>query len=701
MQSNPILTFLKTAAFLLLAFLVWLTWWHSSREERKVQRIEVELSQVRGDLAASAAAQERQREAVQDLAGRVGALTDLLASGAFQGPAPDGAGGAPAAPRPVAPRASREAWRRGAIAEEPPAHLSPAARALWGQRTLYLSADPDEVPIPPLDAPGVDPAGRLKRWYGPTPSGINPITISDALLTIRIKEYCLRNVAQRHVKDASRYKPQLAIRVEVNEPQYTEWVVWLRDDVWWHPPQVDLNRYPHLRGKHRLTAHDVKFTMDMILNPDVNAAHLRSYYTECEGVEVIDDFCYVMRWKRPQFNSISFTLNLQPVPEFVLAYDEQGNRYEPEQVGLAFNKHWFYEAGHFVGCGPYFVAELDPDSHVLLRRFADYYGPPVPIYEVYQEIFPSAELATKKCEAKEHDFTTLQMHEYEKKVVKEKGQNPFSDGQMGEYWTWGTGYSFIAWKNTHPIFQDPKVREAMTWACDRPRIRDDQELGEAKLATGPQHPNTPYCPPDLEPTPFDLGRARALLAEAGWTDSDGDGVLDKDVGGVRTPFRFTAMVPNNQLFIPIFEVFKEDLKKIGVQMSLDLLEWKQFKERLDARTFECTALLWSGDGWESDLYQIWHSSQADEVPSSNFIEFRDPVADELMVTLRATFDRGERIRLQRELHQRIASQHPYTFLMFYRLPIFWWKDRVGNFLAGCAYVDRPNVRTYPMTILAR
>jgi ABC-type transport system substrate-binding protein len=319
---------------------------------------------------------------------------------------------------------------------------------------------------------------------------------------------------------------------------------------------------------------------------------------------------------------------------------------------------------------------------------------------MYSEIFPTHETALKKVESGEHYFHSLQMKEYEKKMVKEKGQNPFSDGRMGLYWAWGTGYSFIAWKTTHPIFKDPRVREALTYACNRQRMRDDFELGEAALATGPQHVNTPYCPPDLEAPPFDLARARNLLRELGWVDTDADGILDNEVEGTRRAFRFKAMVPQNDLFIPIFEMFKEDLKKIGVQMDLEFLEWKQFKERLDARTFECTALLWSGDGWESDMYQIWHSSQADEVPSSNFIEFRDAECDEMMVRLRETFDLDERIRLQRLLHKRIASLYPYTFLLFYRLPVFWWKDRIGNFAAGCAYVDRPNVRLYPMIRLA-
>jgi ABC-type transport system substrate-binding protein len=694
--QNPILTVFKIVAFGFLAFLVWISFWQGLRQEDRVLKVETQLSQIREDLSEGRLQARQARDAVNRLAGSVDALTGVIESGALAGRAPGPVGGG--APRAApAPRRGPEGLGDGnTILADCPSYFSDAARELWGQRDLYLEPDPDHIIYPALDAEGVDPHGRLNRWFQSQPSDINPITASDALVQIRLKEYCLRYIAQRHVRNAARYKPQLAIRVEVNKPDYTEWVVWLRNDVYWHKPQVDLDKYPHLKGRHKLTAHDVKFTLDAILNPDTNAAHIRNYYSECEGIEVIDDFCYVMRWSKPQYNSITYTLMLEPIPEFVFAYDEAGNRFDEGQFGVAFNDHWFPKANHFIGCGPYFVAEFDPSSHMLIKRNDGYYGQMPPIGEIYMEIFPERQLSVKKLESGEHDFGSLSVKDWEKKVVKEKGQNPFSDGRMDEHWLWGVSYSFIGWKNTHPIFKDVEVRTAMTLACNRERIRDVLELGKAKITTGPQHVNSPFNPPDLEPLLFDLELAKAKLATAGWTDTDGDGVLDKVLDGAKRDFRFTAMVPNNQLFIPIFEIFKADLHKIGVEMELDMLLWKQFKERLDSRRFECTALLWSGDGWESDLTQIWHSSQIDEVPSSNFCEYSDPESDRLMEKLRTVFEFDERVRLQRKLHERIASLQPYTFLMTYRQPVMWWKARLGNVPAGCVYADRPPARTYTM-----
>jgi peptide/nickel transport system substrate-binding protein len=686
-QSNPILQAFKIAAFGILAFLVWISFWQTSRQEEVIRKLETKLGQMQGETSASQGRNRDLQDEIRGLAGQVTALKDVLAKMDFR----------QVAPARQADDAGRTDDRPSPANADVPEYFTPEARALWGRFPDYLKKDPDAVVYPDLDQPGVDAAGRLRVRYGDTPSGINPLTTSDARVSDQIELYCLQPLTTRHVKQPSFYDQGLAIRVE-KSPDYKEWVVWLREDVLWHPAQVDLTRYPHLKGRHHVTAHDVKFTVDMILNPDVNCGALRSYYTECEGVEVVDDHCFVVRWKKPQYTSIGFTLGLQPIPEFVLAFDESGQRYDAGQIGLAFNDHWFYRSNNYVGCGPYYVASFDPSDHVLLRRFDDFYGTLPPIREIHQQIFAEEKLGVQKLESGEFDLYSLMVKDWEKKVLKETGKTPFTDGSIEERWIWRTSYSFIAWKNTHPLFSDPEVRRAMTLACDRERLRDVLQLGKAVVVTGPQHPTSPFYPPDLEPVPFDLDAAKALLAERGWKDADGNGVLEREREGQVEEFRFTAMVPNNPLFRPIFEIFKEDLDRIGVKVALDFLNWKEFSQRLEARQFECTALLWSGDGWESDLYQIWHSSQIDEVPSSNFIEFGDEEADALIIELRGTFEHEDRVRLQRKLHKRIAALQPYTFLLCFQVPLMFWPSRVGNLDAGIQFATRPKVRYSPMTV---
>ena len=698
MQQNAILTFFKIAAFTVLAVLVGMSFWQQEKSFEKADKMAAIQSQMADDLGRAAAKERNRDKAIAKLSGRVEALTttvqNLIQHGMVARPT-NGSGtrGGTAPP-------TNGGGNVGVDTSAIPEYLSDAAKKLWGSHTSYLDEEVNSIPYPEWDTPGLDPNGIMRRWYGDTPSDINPITSSDARVTNHIHQYCDFELADRHALDPSKYGPGHAIRCEVNKPDYTEWIFWLRNDVKWHVPQVDLDKYPHLKGEHKVTAHDYKFAIDMIKHPDVNSAHLRNYYSECSGVEVIDDNCLIVRWNKPQYNAIGFTLSLAPLPRFILQHDEEGTRYTKDQQGHAINEHWFYRENNYCGSGPFYLAELEPGSHLILKRNEQFVGEKPRIKEVHEEIFSDPNLNLKKLENGEFDAGSIRTKDYDLKMNEEK-DNDFKSGKLEVNWVWAPSYTFIAWAQEHPIFKDVDVRHAMTMACDRFRIRDVLQMGRAKVVTGPQHPNSPFYPPDVEPLPFDLEKASARLEKAGWKDTDGDGIRDKELDGTRTAFRFKATVPSGSpTFKAVFEIFKEDLRKIGVEMDLDFMQWKQFVETaLDGRNFECTALVWSGDGWQSDLYQIWHSKMADEVPSSNFIAFRDKQVDEWIEEARTLFEHEDRVRIQRKLHTRLHELQPYTFITAYQSAIISRKSRTGGARAASMYKTRPVWRLYPMFML--
>ncbi len=683
MQQSPLIGVMKILAFIALAFMVWLTWWQADRREQRLDETRKQISGIKNDIT--------------KMRGAVDKLTSSIRSGIVvtgqSSVSPGSSGSSGVAKKNIPP---------------PPAYLSEKAKALWGRYENYFTPEDDPIEIPPLDTKGADVDGRINCWFlGKPAAKVNWVTGNDSNMTTQVREYCESRLGRVHDRNPSLWKPESAVRVEVNRedvgdtPKFCEWVVFLRDDMYWHTPQVDLTKYPHLAGEHKVTSRDFKFRLDLILNEDVDCASLRNYYSECAGIEIVDDYCFIVRWKKPQYNAITFTLDHRPAPYFVFAFDEKGREYDDSEVGAAFNTHWMYRDFKFVGHGPYYVAEFNPSSHVLLRRFDRYFGETSLPKEIRQEMFPAAKMAVDKMESGDFDYVRMSAKDWDKKVNSGK-ETPFNDGSMEEEWAWDTGYYFIAWKTTHKIFRDVRVRRAMTMACDRNRVRDVIQHGKSKVLTGPQHVNSPFNPPDLEPLPFDLEASAALLKEAGWEDTDGDGVLDKQLekGAERTDFRFVATLPSgSERADAIFKMFKEDLRKIGVEMTITRMAWAQFgEEALDGRSFECTTLGWNGSGWESDLYQIWHSSQIKSARSSNFIEFNDKVTDELIERLRATFDVDERVRLQRKAHKRIAELQPYTFLTTRRIPWFSWKHRVGNFAAGTRYAVRPAVRMTPMFV---
>ena len=677
MQGNAIVNFFKLAATLLLVGLVWFTWFTVNKQHDTAIKSKKKVDALQNEMQVLRSQSRKQTDTVSELSGRIDSLIEAIAKGGGQGNVNvEGLVGGEG--QPVRRR------RRDPGAGEAPRYLSEAAQALWGRHDNFLEMDPE--PILPIadEVEGVDYAGRLHVYYGGQPSKINPITASDANVSNRFHQYCMAPVADSHAKDASKYEGVLAVRVEVNKPEYTEYVVFLRDDVYWHTPQVDLDLYPHLSERRRVTAHDFKFTYDVILNEDVNCEHLRGYYSEFESCEVVDDFCFIVRWKKPQYNSISFTLQRFPIPKHVLAYNEQGEAYAEEDLGVNFNDHWFYKESNYVGCGPYLVADLDTSSHLLFRRNEDWPLDLPAIKEIHFKINSDSRTGEKLLESGEMDLSTVAPKEWHKRTVREKDKSSvFTDGTLSEHFVQSTSFSFIGWKNTHPIFKDKRVRKALTLACDRYRLVETLMAGKGQVVAGTQPVDSPFTPTHIKPLPFDLEAAQALLAEAGWKDADGDGVLEKELDGVVTPFQFRATVPAGvDTWKTFFEIFREDLTKIGIKMDPEFLQWKMFVEKLDTREFECVTLAWASNGWESDLHQIWHSSQADKTPSSNFIEYRNPAGDDALIVKSfappSTTRKESAQNAARFAGVASTRSNPTPSSPPRSSPVMWWKNRVDG-----------------------
>ena len=139
-------------------------------------------------------------------------------------------------------------------------------------------------------------------------------------------------------------------------------------------------------------------------------------------------------------------------------------------------------------------------------------------------------------------------------------------------------------------------------------------------------------------------------------DSDGDGIRDKD--GVA--FRFEFLLPTgSETGEKIATILKEELSRSGIDMSIRKIEWAVFIQSITERKFDAVTLGWSL-GVESDPYQLWHSSQAEE--GSNFVGFKNPRADVLIEEAREEFSRPKRIKKYEEFSRILHEEQPYTFL---------------------------------------
>ena len=170
----------------------------------------------------------------------------------------------------------------------------------------------------------------------------------------------------------------------------------------------------------------------------------------------------------------------------------------------------------------------------------------------------------------------------------------------------------------------------------------------------------------------DRKKAAQLLDEAGWIDRDGDGVREKIINGSVRRFEFDMLCwSSSPTFKTICSIYKEDLRKIGVLMNVQALDWAIMQKRMEDRDFDAYTGAWAL-AYESDPYQIWHSSQADVPKSSNMVSFRNAEADRIIEKARETFDLEERKRLFHRFHEILYEEQPYTFFYTWTVPLAYW-----------------------------
>ena len=217
-------------------------------------------------------------------------------------------------------------------------------------------------------------------------------------------------------------------------------------------------------------------------------------------------------------------------------------------------------------------------------------------------------------------------------------------------------YTFLAWNTEHPLFEDPKVRRALTMGIDRRQVVDALLYGYGRLAIADVMPFQWMFHEELEPWPHDPDRARTMLEEAGWSDTDGDGVLDKE----GRPFRFILETnQGNDLREDILVIVQSDLEEIGVDVQPRLVEWNTLIDRLKQRDFEAAVSGWSVD-FKFDPSEV----MACDAGVYNYPSYCNRMADSLMQQALKTVDRSEALPLWKEYQEIVHEEQPYTFLYY-------------------------------------
>jgi peptide/nickel transport system substrate-binding protein len=502
----------------------------------------------------------------------------------------------------------------------------PAAARLLTAICLWMLAAPAAwAALPPKFTPE-QLGGTLRGNLNGEPQTLNPLTYKD-LYARFVREYVIESLLDR-------------------DPDTLEVTGWLADK--WEISPDGLVITFHLDPKAKfsdgmpVTADDVVFTYETIMNPKIDCRDRASYFEDCKGVEKIDDRTVRFTWKKPYFLSLDWSA-IDVLPKHVYRFKD------PKEFNDLNDK--------LVGTGPYILKEWKTGQHIILERNENYWANRGSYDRVVYQFILEEQASVQAILADQLDFLAVTPEWFTKLKGRKDVQGRF---QMFNYSAPDTGYSYIGWNIARPPFNDPRVRLAMTHLVWREQILKYLWYDIGGVATGPFWPLGPQHDPSIKPWPFDRDEARRLLKEAGWEDRNGDGWLENAEG---KPFEFEfCSASGTQITRDAVRVIGEEFRRMGIKMRVRLYEWSIFTVKLDNRDFDCVMLSWGGSGVESDPYQIWHSSQiADR--GSNFISFKNAEADRLIETARMTLDEPKRMALWHEFQRLLHREQPYTFMI--------------------------------------
>lgn len=479
---------------------------------------------------------------------------------------------------------------------------------------LSLTACNMQRPVPP---------DHLRVGLSNEPATLNPL-FSEDVYAAHIESFLTDSLIEIDV-DTFAWKPKLAYRWEVSEDRKT-YTFYLREDVKWH------DGFP-------FTADDIVYSFKLIQDPKVEAHVLRAYYNDVERVTKIDDYTVECVYKKVYFRSLTLCGGIPIVPKHLV------EKYQD------FNNSPY--SRHLIGTGPYKMVKWISGSKIVVERNENYWGKKPQISRVEFKFIGDRAIAMQILKKLEVDVLELSPLQWAKQTSSKKFHTQFYKHLFPS-----RSFGYIGWNNKSFFFSDARVRQAMTHLLDREKIRDKLEFGIAKIVLSPFFPFSPQYNTMLTAHEFDPDRAKQLLSEAGWEDRNGDGVLDKNGKKFFFEFVYPAGATSSDRIVTIF---KEELRKVGIEMKILRLEWAALLERIDKREFDATILGWLSPP-ENDPYQLWHQSQANIVGSSNYISYVNDEASDLIARAREEFDEEKRNQMYWRFQEILHAEQPYTFL---------------------------------------
>lgn len=417
-----------------------------------------------------------------------------------------------------------------------------------------------------------------------------------------------------------------------------------------------------------ITAHDVAFSFQTIMNPKVPVPAVRSGTDKLRWVHAYDDRTVVFFHQEALATNV-WNVLFPILPKHVY---EKSVKEDPTLIDSAY--HVKQETNPVCG-GPYKLVKRIRGQEIILERREDYYmhnGKQVrqkPYFKTIRfniiEDRNTALLALKKGDLDE----MILMPEDWKTKTTDDAFYALNTKATGIEWT---SFHFL-WNVKTPFFSDVRVRKAMSYAYDYDEMFNALNYGLYERCNGIFH-RTAWMYPKTPPQPYkqDLDKAEELLDEAGWEDSDDDGIRDKVIDGKRVKFEFTLLCPSIPDRIKYCTLMKECLGQIGVVCNVKPIEFVALHDRLMKHDIQAAFGGW-GTGSDPDTAEnVYGTDQG-----RNYGQYSNPEVDKLYAQGRKEFDRAKRAVIYGKIHTILFNDQPYTWLYFRNSFFAFSKDLRG------------------------
>jgi len=236
---------------------------------------------------------------------------------------------------------------------------------------------------------------------------------------------------------------------------------------------------------------------------------------------------------------------------------------------------------------------------------------------------------------------------------------------------------FLGINMSEPKLSDVRVRKALAHLLDADEVIKTLKLGMASRIAGNVPSSVYFCNKELPLIDFNVEKAKKMLKDAGWEDTNKDGTVDKVIDGQREELALSyLMTPQSDVAKGILSIFQNSAKRAGVQINADVKEANAFRESLKKRDYELYTAGMNVDPGIYDPYQLWHTS-SNNPNGANRVGFGTAESDALIEEIRNTIDIEERTKQFIRLEQMIYDAQPAIFIYNTQQAMVYTK-RMGN-----------------------